>query len=250
MEIGAWVDWERTCDQFLFGEAEEEVKGIAVAWSPPNSLLKQAAEKGLNLFITHEPAFYHRFAGKPSAEKLRAEKEALLQGSGTALLRCHDTWDRMPDYGIVDAWAEHLGFATEPRSERSFYRICLTENRTVKEIGDRILQRVRPLGQSHVMLIGEAGARAGRLAVGTGAITGLPDMYELDADLILATDDGMNFWNGGLWAVDLPIPVLLVNHATSEKPGMKSLAGYLAERFPDLPVEYLDVPFPYTVMGP
>ena len=56
-EIGKWVNWDNTCDQFLYGEPEIEVSGIATAWIPTNAVLKKATEKGINLFITHEPEF-------------------------------------------------------------------------------------------------------------------------------------------------------------------------------------------------
>ena len=88
------------------------------------------------------------------------------------------------------------------------------------------------------------------MAVGTGAITHLPSMYKLRPDVILATDDGMNFWTGGLWAADLDIPLLIVNHATAEKPGMQAMATYLKGVFPGIPVEYIDVQYPYSSITP
>ena len=68
-------------------------------------------------------------------------------------------------------------------------------------------------------------------------------MHELNADLILATDDGINFWDDALWAADMEVPLLIVNHATSEKPGMQAMAEYLREEFPGIRVEYVDVEF-------
>jgi hypothetical protein len=70
-------------------------------------------------------------------------------------------------------------------------------------------------------------------------------MYELKPDVILATDDGMNFWTGGLWATDLDVPLLIVNHATAEKPGMQAMARYLKAVFPGVDVEYVDVGYLY-----
>jgi hypothetical protein len=82
------------------------------------------------------------------------------------------------------------------------------------------------------------------MVVGTGAITHLPTMLELGADLLLATDDGLNSWTGGLWAIDLQVPLLVVSHATSELPGMQAMAGHLQQAFPGLPVKYFPVDFP------
>jgi putative NIF3 family GTP cyclohydrolase 1 type 2 len=247
-QVGKWVNWDKTCDQFLHGNPDAEVKGIATAWSPTNTSLKRASDIGLNLFITHEPAFYHAYEGTTSGDRLRNNKKGLLDELDITLIQCHDTWDRMPEVGIVDAWAAFLGFEMEARPVQSFYRVCLLGNISVEETANRILEKVRPLRQDTVLILGDRHKRVRRMAVGTGAITHLPSMYELNADLILATDDGINFWDGGLWAVDLGIPLLLVNHATAEKPGIQAMAGYLRERFPELSVEYLDVEFPYSAL--
>jgi putative NIF3 family GTP cyclohydrolase 1 type 2 len=246
-EVGTWVDWEKTCDQFLRGDPETEVRGIATAWIPTNAALKAAAEKGLNLFITHEPAFLTSYGDKyPSSAQLIEDKKKLIDELGTTVMRCHDTWDRMPEVGIPDAWAAHLSFESERRDPDSFYKICLTGNITVEELAGKVRERVEPLGQDTVLILGDRKRKVGRMAVGTGAITRLPEMLDLGADVLLATDDGMNFWSGGIWAVDLGVPVLIVNHATAEKPGMQAMVGYLEERFPGVPVEYIDVAIPYT----
>ena len=244
-EVGRWVDWEKTCDQFLHGDPDVEVKGIAAAWIATNQAIREASEKGCNLFITHEPAFYPGYEETRSGAELILRKKALLDQLGITLMRCHDTWDRMPEYGIPDAWASFLAFETEERSVESFYKVCLLKGCTVEHAAGLILEKVRKLGQDTVLVFGDGTRIVRRMVVGTGAITDLPSMYELEPDVILATDDGINFWSGGLWATDLDIPLLIVNHATAEKPGMQAMVGYLKEVFPDVPVEYLDVSYPY-----
>lgn len=246
--VGHWVNWEKTVDRFLHGDPESEVRGIATAWIPTNKAIKEAAEKGLNLFVTHEPAFLGGYRGNRSADDAVERKKELLDSVGVTLLRCHDTWDRMPEVGIPDAWASWLGFETEDRPVESYYKVCLLGDLTVEEAARRVAERVAELGQETVLIFGDRGKRVSRMAVGTGAITHLPTMYDLGVDLILATDDGMNFWHGGLWATDLGIPLLIVNHATAEKPGMMAMVSYLRDVFPGPPVEYLDVEFPYEIL--
>jgi len=244
-QVGEWVDWDNTCDQFLYGSPDETVNGIAVAWIATNKCIKTAAERGLNLFITHEPIFCEGYSPTETGKKVRSEKKRLLDQLGITVMRCHDTWDRMPGVGIVDAWGEYLGFDCEDRPVESFYRLCCTHGETVAAIGRRVLDKVRSLGQDTVLVFGDQYMKVEKMAIGTGAITHLPSMYHLGADLILATDDGMTFWDGGLWARDLGVPLLIVNHCTSEKPGMMAMAPYLKGRFPGVRVEYLDVDFPY-----
>ncbi len=244
--VGTWVDWDHTCDAFLHGDPETEVRGIAVAWTGTVHALDRAAAEGMNLFITHEPIFYEGFGDEPSARALAQAKRALLDDAGMVVLRCHDTWDRMPEFGIPDAWGSFLGFPTQPRATESFYKVCLTEGLSVGEIGERVLERVRRLGQDTVLVLGDGSKKVERLGIGTGAITHLPSMYRLGVDAILATDDGMNYWDGGLWALDLNLPLLIVNHATAEKPGMMAMARYLRQVFPDTPCRYIEVEMPYT----
>ena len=244
--VGKWVDWDKTCDQFLHGDPKAEVKGIATAWIPTNKAIQEASENGCNLFITHEPAFYPGYETTTTGAQLVRTKKDLLDRLGITLMRCHDTWDRMPEFGIPDAWASALGFETEERPVDSFYKICLLDALTVAQAARCIAEKVRPLGQDTVLIFGDRNRTVHRLAVGTGAITHLPSMYELKPDVILATDDGINFWTGGLWAADLDIPLLIVNHATAEKPGMQAMARYLKGIFPDIPVQYVDVQYPYS----
>ena len=245
-KVGAWVDWDTTCDQFLHGDPDADVTGIAVAWIPTNDAIRRASEKGCNLFITHEPAFYPGYEGTASGDRLIRAKKDLLDRRGITLLRCHDTWDRMPEFGIPDAWAAYLGFTTEPRPVESFYKICLVDDLSVEDTARHILSKVRSLGQDTVLIFGDRSRKVRRLAVGTGAITYLPHMHELNPDAILATDDGINFWSGGLWAIDIDIPLLIVNHATAEKPGMQAMARYLREVFPGVACNYIDVGYPYA----
>jgi len=247
-EIGHWVNWGRTCDEFLHGDPDREVAGIGTTWVPTNAVLKQAAQKGLDLVVTHEGPFYPVYEGLPSAASQVKGKRELLDESGIVLVRCHDTWDRMPEVGIPDAWAEFLGFDTEPRPVESFYKTCLLGNITVEEAAARILEKTRTLGQAGVLILGDRNRMVNRMVVGTGAITWLPAMCELKPDVILATDDGMNTECGAHWATDAGVPIIVVNHATAEKPGMQAMARHLAKVFPDVPVEYLDVRFPFTVL--
>jgi len=240
--VGHWVDWSNTCDQFLHGDPDLELTGIATAWIPTERVIRKAAASGANLFITHEPMQINFYDKEGSTRQIMQAKRELLDELGMTVMRCHDTWDRMPEVGIPDAWAAHLGFEMEPRPVESFYRICLLGKMSARQAARQVLERVRDLGQDTVLIFGDQDKEVSRMAVGTGAITILPRMQALGADLLLATDDGIDSWARLLWAAEVDIPVLIVNHCTAEKPGMMAMAGYLAERFPGLPVQFIDNP--------
>ena len=243
--IASWVDWENTVDLFMHGDPETVVDGVAVTWLATDSVLREAAALDCNLMISHEGAFYPQFAGMPSEDRHHARKHALMNELGITLLRCHDTWDRMPEWGIPDAWAAYLGYLSPPRAAGSYYRLCEVGSTTVEELARDILDKVKPLGQGHVGVMGNLQKQVSKMAVGTGAITRLAEMYELGADVILATDDGAHTTYSGLWSLDLDVPVLVVNHATAELPGMMSLARYIEKQFPGIRAEYLGCRFPY-----
>lgn len=243
-QVAHWVNWDETVDAFMAGDPDAEVRGIAATWLATNARLREAAQRGLNVVIAHEGAFYPAYARSDLGRRHHAEKRRLIEELGLTLVRCHDTWDRMPGVGIPDAWAAWLGFPAEPRPVESFYRVCLVEGRTVERLAREVLEKVRPLGQDRIELMGDPARQVRRMAVGTGAITRLDEMAALGADVILATDDGIHTTSSGLWSLDLDIPVLVVSHATAELPGMQAMAGYLRERFPGVPVEYLPGEFP------
>jgi len=245
--VAHWVDWADTRDQFMAGDPAAEVRGIATTWLATNAVLREAASLGLNFVVAHEGAFYPTYQGTPSGDRHHAEKRRLIEDLGIRLLRCHDTWDRMPEVGIPDAWARFLGFPSEPRPVDSFYRICQVGERTVAEVAHLVLERVRPLGEEGVRIVGDPHRSVGRMAVGTGAITRLPEMLELGADIVLATDDGISTTAAGLWSLDLGVPMLVVNHATAEVPGMMAMVGYIEEHFPGVPVRYVAGQFPAPV---
>jgi len=254
-KIGTWVSWDDTCDQILYGSSEIEVKGIAVAWIATNFAIEKAGKKGLNLFITHESSFYNfnyyeidSFNNTPDGKNLITKKKKLLDNYGITLIRCHDVWDRMPGFGICDKWAEFLGFKTEKRPVESYYKICLIDNLTLDELAELIVNKVKLLGQDSVKVMGDGNRIIRRMAIGTGAVTAFDEMYKFKPDVILATEDGMNHWSAGLLALDLEMPIIIVNHAISEIPGMKALAGCLQNHFSKIPVEYINTTFPYRTL--
>jgi putative NIF3 family GTP cyclohydrolase 1 type 2 len=244
-EVAPWVDWDNSVDQIMYGDPEVEVRSIGVTWLATDALLRAAAKRGHNFVVSHEDAFYPTKAEIPSVAEHHAQKHKLLDELGIALMRCHDTWDYMPEIGICDSWADFLGFPTEPRPVKSPYKICLTGGITVAELIRIILKKTTPLGQSDIGIMGDPAHRVHRLAVGTGAITRPPEMGELNPDVVLATDDALSTTMSGLWSIDKDIPLLVVNNATSELPGIMNIAKYIPEIFSGVLTEYMPCGFPH-----
>jgi mycothiol synthase len=65
--------------------------------------------------------------------------------------------------------------------------------------------------------------------------------------VVLTTDDGMSYWNAGAYAADMGIPLIAVNHRTAEIPGLRKLAAFLRQQFPQVPVEFVGTTCSYEV---
>jgi len=254
-EIGTWVNWCDTNDVVLHGSEDTEVEGIAVGWIASDRAAREAADRGANLFVSHEGLYLDHPGTPPVVREVLERRGALYDELGLTVVRCHDTWDRMPRIGIPGAWATWLGFETEPHeaidtdlgARRAYYEVCLTGGMSVESLALVIAESCRELGQGAVFVAGEGLRFVERLAVGTGAITPLHEMMQLQPDAIVVTDDGNTWTRDVLYAQGVDVPLIWVTHPASELPGMMRLAQYLGEQFPDVPVRYQPIEYPRTV---
>ncbi|NMC04137.1 MAG: hypothetical protein GYA24_02940 [Candidatus Lokiarchaeota archaeon] len=249
-KVGTWVIWNgRENDRILFGDPDAEVRGIAVAWMPSMPNLLQAKDKGCNVFITHEPLYMgvaNQF-GVYSADGILLEendpwiyKARWLEREKMVVIRCHDTWDDFPGIGIHGAWAKWLGFTGKPAVQIKFYEVHEIGAGTFGALCEHVRKQAWSLGQDVVLAIGDESKPVSKVAIGTGAITNYRIMYNLGADVIILTDDGTRLWESAQWAEDADVPIIVVNHATAEEPGMRTLARYLQDTFPRVPVHEIE----------
>lgn len=236
-ETAFWNNWSHTCDGFLWGDPARDLKGIAVCWSSMKPQLQEAVQKGCNMYITHEP-LYSYVKHNQYVHPLEGEKAKLLRESRIVVYRCHDVLDMFPEIGIPDSWARFLGLEDPPVATRNYYRAYeLPEGSTARGLAERILQKTSDIGQSVAHIVGPPDREVSRIVVGTGAITDFRVMAQM-GDLLLMTDDGTRLWESAQWSVDTDTPLILVNHATAEEPGVRALAGYLADNL-SAPVHFI-----------
>ena len=249
---GGWVDYNDTVDTWKAGDPHVEVTGIAVGWMSYAWALEAAARLGCNLFITHEPTFFHHtdadpaLLARPEAQAKRAKIDAL----GLTILRCHDLWDQLPEIGIPDSWGRALGLG-QPIGGEGFFRVYDGLGQTAAEIASATARRLRDLGQPGVQLIGPPDQVVRRIVVGTGAETPYYKMLtEYRADLVICTDDGLHYWRDGAHAIDNGHSLLVFHHHVSEEEGLKSLARHLTEQVPGVPVHHIPQTCMYRLVLP
>ncbi len=242
-KIGDWVDWEKTCDRFLVGDPQAKVEGIAVSWMPTFKNLETALDMNCNLFVTHEPLYCSEadHSRLIRSDDAWVRKKRWLEKTKMVVYRCHDFWDDYPEVGIHGAWAKWLGFDKKPLNQRRFYETHQVRETNLEQLAGKILDKVGPLGQEAVHIVGDLKKKVSRIALGTGAITSYRQMYDMEADVLLLTDDGTRLWESGQWALDMGVPLIIVNHSTSEEPGMMTLAKHIQEAFPKITVKHIPV---------
>jgi putative NIF3 family GTP cyclohydrolase 1 type 2 len=155
-------------------------------------------------------------------------------------MRCHDVWDDFPKIGIHGAWASWLGFNNDPVHQEKFYEVHQIGPICFGDFSRQILEKVKKIKQEAIHIIGDEAKMVNRVAIGTGAITDYKWMYRMGADVIILTDDGTRLWESGQWSEESGIPIIVVNHATAEEPGMRSLAKYLQDQFPNVPIHAIE----------
>lgn len=247
-EIGKYVDWSGTCDTFKAGDASTPIKGIAVSWMSSIANLREAHARGCNLFITHEPTFYSHMDNEKAYDNdtCTKVKRAFLQETGMVVYRCHDVWDRFPNEGILDSWAAFLGLTGEPINAETFWKVMPIKEQPVIVLAHEIGRRVRQLGQDAVLTIGDQNKRVSKVAIGTGAITSAREFHRIGADVGIVTE--ITWWRDARWALDMGMPLIVVDHTVSEEPGMINLAKYLKRQFPEVKIEYIPTNCPFKVV--
>lgn len=243
---GTWVNFDKTRDIVLFGDPTQEVTKIGVCWIATMQVIETAIQRGINFIVAHENCFYEESTSPHQLLlKARHEKMALLNKHKICIYRCHDVWDRMPVYGVLDAWGEAMGFNFEPRPVTSFYSYAHFEPTSVASVAKSISNSIKRFGQDSVTVLGDPLTLVNSICIGTGAITDVFFMLKQEAQCLVCTDDGITNWIHAQYCVDKKIPIILVHHPVSEVPGMNKMVEYLKLNFKDADVSYLDEGFQF-----
>ena len=236
-----WVDPDHTVDRVIIGDPELDADRCLVVWIPTMAALRQAVARGMRFVVCHEPTFWNHWDKADGDDVDLAAKKRFIEERGLTILRLHDSWDRWPEIGIPWAWARQLGFAAAPvavgnRGYQHRYDIAPIP---FADFADRIGSRCAAIGEPQVQMAGAPAQLVSRIGVGTGCACQITVFREMGCDCSIVCDDGSCYWSVIQQAIDCDHPVIRVNHATSEEPGMVTLAAYLNRQFPGLTAEHL-----------
>jgi putative NIF3 family GTP cyclohydrolase 1 type 2 len=249
-----WVDPARTVDTVKAGDPDRPVRKAAVCWYPSVSDIRAAIAGGCDLLVTHEPTFWEHAAPEQQWRDRGPgrEKSRLLRESGLVVLRAHDTWDNWPEIGIRDAWARYLGLdkrAAEGSDKRWHAAYDIPET-TLRDFAQRVADRIRPLGEESVQVIGDPRMKVRRPGLGVGCVVPDQEMVEKGADALIMCYDGASYWSCRERLAEMGVGIITVEHGSSEIPGLRALRDHLAATFAGVEFIFLcEHPKTWTVMG-
>jgi len=172
-DIGTWVDWDRTTDTFKAGDPQRDVRRVAVAWKANWDALRQAADGGAEIFISHESICVKAVNGSPEPDAAFAMPSEMpkfrwLEETELVVYRCHDVWDRVSGIGIRDSWQKGLDLGGEIVGDGFPLLVTRIDPMALGELARHIVRRIRDLGQTGVCVAGDPERKVSRIATGTG----------------------------------------------------------------------------------
>lgn len=237
---GEWVNRRKTRDHLLIGNDQTEINKMIVCWVPTKDIIQKAIDEHYHFIICHENPFYLDSTFMHSAIiDATKDKKSLLENHQITIYRCHDLWDLYPAYGVLDMWLKLLHFNNHKTINQGFYKIIYNVNMATQDLAIHIKKYIALYGENGIEVIGDLNKHIDNLAIGTGDITDVFEMTDLNADACLVSDDGINNWVSVQWCMDHHIPLIVVNHRTAENAGMLGMKNYLNHIFPDLYIEFL-----------
>lgn len=230
-------------DGFRAGDSDSEIKGIVVAARASTQVLRRAAELGANLVISRQ-AFLGDSQDRPVSrpEPALAEKLALIERNGLAVLRLQDARSGAAGRAITEALPRAIGLKSVLRNgsppDALVYRLPETL------LIDLVRRIKTATGNNAVRLIGDPALPIRGLALATetsrpNALTPLiarADVHLLVAGEVHETETSAYVMDA--IALGQPKALLLVGSIALEEPPARSLAAWL-QREVSMPVTWL-----------
>jgi putative NIF3 family GTP cyclohydrolase 1 type 2 len=239
-----------TVDNIKLGSDETPVERIVCAFMPTVGVLREAAQRGANLVIVHEPIFYNHTDETSwlAGDAVVAAKRAMVEAAGMTVFRFHDAPHRILPDMIREGVAQKIGWKAHQRAEGSPY-FDLPET-SVKELAAELRARLmiaRPL-----RLVGDPTMRCSRIALVPGFGGGRDHIGHLadDAADVVVAGEGHE-WEASEYVRDACAlgrkkAIVYLGHTYSEDAGMEAFASWLAARLPGVAVSHVPTESPFA----
>lgn len=231
---------------FLFGDPECAVNGVACMWTVQTHSLRAAVERGLNLVICHEglwlPAQTSPWYRGPTPAEIASNRlrRELLERHQLIVYRSHSNWDALPKDGVPDQAVAALAIAglREIARERFFSVHELPAALPVAALRRHVSNG---LGYAECRLFGDPEREIRRFAFLIGGFGEnqwhMPQAArDLGAEAIILGEMSEFIV---IACLEMGLSVIETTHSVSEVPAIRRQAQLLAQRLPELRIEYV-----------
>lgn len=223
----------------LAGNPEQSVSRLLVALDITSDVIREAADCGAQLIVSHHPVIFHGLKALPAIHPVWQ-----LASSGIGAVCAHTNLDKAPEIGVNVALAQALGLEeieTIPNDPDLLMRMGkFPVPMTQAEVVERVRSR---LSCGYVQLCGKA-ETIQTVAVCGGAGGDLASIAKsAGADLFLTGEAKQNEW---IEAAGIGQPMLVCGHHASEAVVLPVLVDYLSRALPDVDCRlttHLEEPF-------
>jgi putative NIF3 family GTP cyclohydrolase 1 type 2 len=231
-----------TVDTIKAGNPKQKVKGIITTMFATADVMEQAAKRGANFIIAHEPTFYsHTDATDWLVEdRVYRYKNELLEKHGLVVWRFHDYMHALRPDGVQLGVLQAMGW-------EAYYNAAKPHLLTLPQTP---LQNIVTLVKSrlripHVKIVGDLKDTCSRVVLIPGAAGGRMQMQALmqeQPDLLIVGE--INEWETSEYVRDLRhagvrTSLIVLGHIQSEEPGMEWLAQWLRPQLPGIGVHHI-----------
>ena len=231
---------------FIYGNPEQEVRGIGCMWIASAHSIAAAAKQGLNMIICHEaiwmPPQQSPWYDGPQAGDIHSNRvrKQLLDQHGMVVYRSHSNWDALRADGVSDQAVAALGIAglRETARQKFFSVQELPQPRSVAWLCD---QASSGLGFEACRMFGDRDKMVRRFAFLIGGFgenqLHMPQAArDMGAEAIIIGEMSEFIV---IACLEMGLPVIETLHSMSESPAIRRQAQILTERLPDVPVRFI-----------
>lgn len=247
------INEETTRDKVLYGNADQECKGIVTTCYASADVIFEAAKLGANLIISHEALFWNHgdHTDWLADNKVFQAKKKLLDDTGIVVWRDHDyihsgipledgSYTDGIFYGVMKilGWEDYLDddiarpltYRFPKRTVSDLAKELITKNNLngMRITGDQnaLIEKVRII--SHV------------IGFDDNAITKSIEEDNIDAVISMEiTDFTVSEYIRDSAMLNRPRAAINMGHFNTEEPGMKYMVEYLPKVVGDIPVHFV-----------
>jgi len=239
---------EKTVDTFKSGNPENEITGIVCTFMATVNVLKEAAARGCNLVITHEPTYYNHLDDKDWLENdpVYAAKQAIIEENKLIVFRFHDHWHRTSPDGIYVGMNRKMQWDTYlVEGEHNVFDFPGIK---LSDVSSH-LKGIFP--EANMRVIGKPGLKIKRAAFSAGAPGSATHFRLLQrGDINLLVIGEAPEWETIEYVRDasqagLPRSLIILGHSVSEEAGMEYCSEWMRSFLPDLPIFFIPAGDPF-----